>query len=375
MAKKQKKKGMETSKKIGLIAKCIAILVIVLGIAAGWLYHSYQVFSHEPLKLQASERIVQIPAGSSAGSVARLLAKEGIIEHEWMMRVIFLRSGHAEHLQPGAVVLTPDLTPLDLPEVIARVGKYARHSVQILSGMNLYEIAARLQIQRIADQKTFLAMALDPRRAREAGIPASSFEGYLAPGAYTFEAGTPTEAVLDEMHARWTSQWNKIIDEHRGPYETALKRLASDHGIVTLASIVEKEAVKDKEMPVIAKVFTNRLRKGMKLQSDPTCVYPPKEIGEKPSPERCKDGENAYSTYVIPALPPGPITTPSMTSLLAVIEPFSGPDSSVLLYFVAKQDGSWTHYFSKTYAEHQIAVDYYLKGKKQKKPSGTTQPF
>ena len=366
---------MSSSKKILLITKCAFILLILLAIACVWIYHAFQKFSHEPLKLQASERIIQIPAGSSAGSVARLLVKEGIIEHEWMMRFIFLKSGHAEHLQPGAVVLTPDLTPSDLPEVIARVGKYARHSVQILSGMNLYEIAQRLQVQRIADSKTFLSMALDPVRARTAGIPASSYEGYLAPGAYTFDAGTSTEAVLNEMHQRWVKQWNKLTDEYRGPYEMALKRLSNDHAIVTLASIVEKEAVKDKEMPVIARVFTNRLRKKMKLQSDPTCIYPPKQIGEKPTPERCKDPENTYSTYVIPSLPPGPIAIPSSQSLLAVIQPYSGPDSSVLLYFVAKQDGSWTHYFSKSYAEHQIAVDFFLKGKQQKKPSGTTQPF
>ncbi len=366
---------MPTSQKIQIIAKCAFILLILAGIAGGWMYHSYQKFMHTPIHLNASERIIQIPPGSSAGAIARLLTKEGIIEHDWMMRFIFMRSGKQSRLQPGAVVLTPDLTPADLPDVFARVGKYARHSVQILSGMNLYQIAERLQSERIADSKSFLSMALDPMRAAAAGIPSKSYEGYIAPGAYTFEAGTTTEIVLNEMHERWVKQWNKLTDEHRGPYEMALKRLSSDHAIVTLASIVEKEAVKDKEMPVIARVFTNRLRKKMKLQSDPTCIYPPKTLKEKPSPERCKDANNPYSTYVIPGLPPGPISTPSLPSLLAVIEPFSGPDSSVLLYFVAKQDGSWTHYFSKSYAEHQIAVDYYLKDKKQKRPTGTTQPF
>ena len=366
---------MSASQKIQLIAKIAFILLVLLSIAGGWLYHTYQKFLHEPIHLNGSERIIQIPSGSSASAIAKQLAREGMIEHEWMMRYIFMRSGKQNRLQPGSVVLTPDLTPADLPDVFARVGKYARHSVQILSGMNLYEISERLQLERIADSKTFLSLALDPMHARAAGIPASSYEGYIAPGAYTFEAGTTTEAVLDEMHRRWQNRWNTLIEEHRGPYKMALKRLASDHAIVTLASIVEKEAVKDKEMPVIARVFTNRLRKKMKLQSDPTCIYPPKKLGEKPSPERCKDADSAYSTYVIPGLPPGPISTPSLTSLQAVIEPYSGPDSSVLLYFVAKQDGSWTHYFSKSYAEHQIAVDYYLRGKKQKKPTGTTQPF
>ena len=86
----------------------------------------------------------------------------------------------------------------------------------------------------------------------------------------------------------------------------------------------------------MARVFFNRLRKKMKLQSDPTCVYPPKELGEKPTPNRCKDPDNAYSTYVVAGLPPGPIDTPSQASLRAVLKPYEGPDAFSLFYFVAR---------------------------------------
>ncbi len=355
-------------------AKLLFVLMICLAVAAGLVYREYQSFLHAPLQLGADERIVEIPAGSSASSIARLLTKSEIIEHEWMMRYVFRQSGLENKLQPGIVVLTPELTPADLPDVIARVGKYARKSVQILPGMNVFEIGDRLQTLRIADSKTFVSMALDPARAAEAGIPANSFEGYLAAGAYTFEAGVTPDKIIDAMHERWREQWRKLVDEHRGAYEAALGRNLSDHALMTLASMVEKEAVVDKERPVIAKIFFNRLRKKMKLQSDPTCVYPPKKHGEKPSPERCRDPENAYSTYVQPSLPPGPIAVPSFSSMRAVLAPYAGPDAGQMLYFVARQDGSWTHYFSRTYAEHQIAVDYFLKGKKNKLPRGTAQP-
>lgn len=350
------------------------VLLILAGLAVAWVVYDYREFAHAPLQLGASERIIQVAPGSSARTIARSLAKEGIIDSEWMMLYIFRNSGLADKLQPGPVVLTPEMTPSDLPIVLARVGKYERRTVQILPGMNVYDIAERLQTQRLADKKQFLTIVLDPVRATQAGIPAKTFEGYLASGAYTFEPGTSTEAVVQAMHERWIANWRKLVSDNRGAYESAIKRQMSDHHLVTLASMVEKEAVVDKERPVIARVFWNRLRKKMKLQSDPTCVYPPQTVGEKPSPARCKDATNAYSTYVIDGLPPGPIATPSSASLKAVLKPYEGPDATSLLYFVARQDGSWTHYFSKTYREHQNAVNYFLKGQKNKPPKGTLQP-
>lgn len=354
--------------------KWTCALLFIAGLAAAWIVYDYREFVHAPLNLGAPERVIQVAPGSSARAVAKSLVKDGIIDSEWMMLYLFRKSGLADKLQPGPVVLTPEMTPSDLPTVLARVGKYERRSVQILPGMNVYEIAERLQTQRLADKKQFLNMVLDPVRSAQAGIPGKSFEGYLASGAYTFEPGTSAEDIVQAMHHRWMENWRKIVAENRGAYEAAIRRKMSDHNLVTLASMVEKEAVVDKERPVIARVFWNRLRKKMKLQSDPTCVYPPKIIGEKPHPSRCKDPENTYSTYVIEALPPGPIAVPSSASLKAVLKPYEGPDATSLLYFVARQDGSWTHYFSKTYKEHQNAVNYFLKGQKNNKPKGTVQP-
>ena len=354
--------------------KWFVILLFFAAMGCAWVYYGYTKFIHAPLNLGASERVFQIAPGSSARSISKNLAAAKIIDHEWMMQYVFAQSGLEGKLQPGAVVLTPDLTPADLPDAIARVGKFARKSVQILPGMNLYDIAARLQALRIADEKTFLSMATDPVRAAESGIPAKTFEGYLAAGAYTFDVGTTADAILAQMHDRWRKQWLKIVEENRGAHEAALARNFNDHSLVTLASMVEKEALVDAERPVIARIFMNRIRKKMRLQSDPTCVYPPLSPGEKPSPERCKDPQNLYSTYVVPALPPGPIATPSQASLRAVLAPYAGPDDTLLLYFVAKNDGTWRHYFSKTYAEHQVAVNYFLKGQKNKAPKGTMQP-
>lgn len=358
--------------------RLFAALFVLVAAAAGLsfgAYRQFEHFSHAPLSLGAAERIVQIPPGTHARGVVDILRSEGIVENRWMMLYILKNSGLAEKIQPGAAVIVRGMTPSDLPALFARVGKYARLTVQILPGMNIYEIAARMQESRIADELRFAEVAGDGAFAAHLGIPAASLEGYLAAGAYTFEPGAQPRDVIAQMHRRWRDQWLKIVDSARGAYENAGKRGLNDHAIVTLASIVEKEAVTDEERPVIARVFLNRLRKKMMLQSDPTCVYPPKFPGEKPTPGRCKDPANRYSTYVIGGLPPGPIAAPSQASIRAVLKPYDGPDAQNLFYFVARADGSRRHYFSKTYAEHQRAVDYFLKKKNISPPKATPQPL
>jgi len=349
------------------------VLVLLAGAGACVLYTRYVSFLETPLLVEGEERVFKIPRGASAADIVALFEEAGVIRQPMMMRWLLYRSSLSRRLQPGVIVLTPDMRPEDLVMALARVGKYARRTVSVQSGMNLYELATRLHEQRMADRQHFLETALSPFFASEAGVPATGFEGYLAAGTYTFGMEASAEEMLREMHAGWREMWHGLVAEHRGVYEAYLRQGWDDHRLLTLASMIEKEAVVNGERPIIARVFLNRLNKKMRLQSDPTCVYPPLADGEKPTPKRCKDTGNAYSTYVIPGLPPGPITTVSEASMRAVFEPYSGPDAKELLFFVARQDGSWRHYFSKTYAEHQVAVDHFLKGK-AKKPRGTVQP-
>ncbi len=369
-----KKKTKNTFSKSKLILSITFALLVVGCISFLYAKSQYETFLKTPLMLGGQERLIQIPRGSSARTIVGILDEAGVISSYAFMYWTLRNSPLNDKLQPGNVVLTPDMTPANLPEVLAHVGKYAQKTIRVRAGMSLYELAEILQANRMVDAKAFLDKATDPFTAAEYSVPAQSFEGYIAPGVYTFDVDTPPEKMLAEMHERWQKYWMNLVADNRGAYEFWLKKGFSDHKLLTLASMVEKEAVVDRERPVIARVFFNRLTKKMKLQSDPTCIYPPLTIGEKPSPARCKDTDNAYSTYVINGLPPGPITTPSEASMKAVFQPYKGPDAVAMLYFVARNDGSWTHYFSKTYHEHQIAVDHFLKGKKSL-PSGTTQPI
>ena len=137
------------------LIKWIFVLVLIVGIAAAWVYADYRHFVETPLGLDGMERIIQVPEGASAATIVALLDEAHIVERRWMMTYVLRSSGFANRLQPGTVILTPDMTPADLPEVFARVGKYARLTVQILNGMNLYDIAERLRTQRVADEKVF----------------------------------------------------------------------------------------------------------------------------------------------------------------------------------------------------------------------------
>lgn len=360
-------------KRLKTIALMISLLLLIALTLVLWLHYSYTRFLSQTLSISQEQGIV-IEAGSSAAKVADILVTEGIIDERYFMRYAFYRSGLSRRFMPGTFIIKPGMTAADLAEFFAGIGKYALKTLQVQAGMNLYELADRIEKSGLLDSKTFLDAAFDSELLQKHAIGAKGFEGYLSAGVYRFGQGAQGSDLIDAMHQRWQERWNVIKNDHRPAYEAYIKAAWTDHQIVTLASIVEKEAVVSKEKPVIARVFLNRLGLKMALQSDPTCVYPPKVLGEKPSPSRCKDKNSLYSTYVIAGLPPGPITMPSEASLRAVLMPYAGPDADALLFFVARQDGTWTHYFSKTYAEHKQAVDYYLKNNKRKKPSTTVQP-
>jgi UPF0755 protein len=171
-------------------------------------------------------------------------------------------------------------------------------------------------------------------------IPVDTLEGYLFPDTYRFAIGQKEEEIIKIMVNRCLEVASPLYEGYDGSL--------SFHEVITLASIVEKEAIYDRERPVIAGVFLNRLRIGMRLQADPTVRY---VVNEPRSRVLYRDleVESPYNTYRYPGLPPGPIASPGVASIRAVIEPADVD----YMYFVARGDG--THYFSRTFAEHVAA--------------------
>ncbi len=194
----------------------------------------------------------------------------------------------------------------------------------------------------------FLALCRDHSFINSLGLQEDSLEGYLFPETYNFPKGTPLKTIVKSMTDSFFDVWKKYDSPAK---EAGLTR----HEAITLASIVEKETGAAQERPLIAGVFHNRLKKGMRLQTDPTVVYGLKDFnGNITRADLAAD--HPYNTYIIPALPPGPITNPGEAAIAAAVK----PAQVSYLYFVAKNDG--THQFSNTLNEHNRAVRQYQRG-------------
>jgi UPF0755 protein len=200
-----------------------------------------------------------------------------------------------------------------------------------------------------ANMDEFVRLCRDRTFIQSLGIQADSLEGYLFPETYLFPRDTSTQDVIKAMAARFFKVWDKYADMARG-------HELSRHQIITLASIVEKETGAPQERPMIAAVFLNRLKKKMRLETDPTVIYGIPDFDGNLTKKHLQT-PTPYNTYVIDGLPPGPIANPGEDSIKAVLQ----PANTDYLFFVSKNDG--THQFSRTLKEHNQAVSQYQKNR------------
>ncbi len=234
-------------------------------------------------------------------------------------------------------------------------GKVISYKVTVPEGYNLFEIASLFKAKKIINSREdFVKYALNGQKASQIlGYKVESFEGYLFPATYDLTKSMSIKNIIELMVQTFQREFDKVSQP------TKAVEGMTKHDLVTLASVVEKETGAAHERPRIASVFFNRLRKRMKLQSDPTTIYGEWLIsGERLKNIRTKHLKKStpYNTYTVRALPLGPISNPGSHALKSIFN----PDTSPYLYFVSKNDG--THYFSKSYKEHQRAVrDYQLK--------------
>ena len=231
-------------------------------------------------------------------------------------------------------------------------GKSITTKVTIPEGRNLFQIAEILENKEITSAKEFIKFAKDPQLAKKLGIPAKRVEGYLYPDTYNFQKNTPAPIIIKSM-VRLFNQKVKLLDFS----QTNLKM----HEVIILASVVEKETGASFERPTIAGVFHNRLKKRMRLRSDSTTIYGIYETYNGNLRKKHLLQKTPYNTYKIPGLPAGPISSPGLESLRAVLS----PQEHNYLYFVSKNDG--THIFSENYKKHKQAVNKWQKNRKNRK--------
>jgi UPF0755 protein len=216
--------------------------------------------------------------------------------------------------------------------------------VVIPEGLNIQETARTLANAGLGNATVFEKLARDPAFAAELGVPGDTLEGYLFPDTYAFAAGSPPAEILAHMRRQFRAVFTPLL------VEEGRSRGLKPREIVILASLIEKEAALAEERALISAVFHNRLRRGMKLQSDPTAVYGIQEHSGRVRPGDL-DRESPYNTYKISGLPPGPIANPGRAALEAAVRPAA---DRKILYFVAREDSS--HIFSRTYRQHRQAI-------------------
>ncbi|NSW56715.1 MAG: endolytic transglycosylase MltG [Armatimonadetes bacterium] len=300
----------------------------------------------------AASVVFVVKSGQTAGQIARDLEKAELIRSAKAFQAMLKRKDWGTKLKPGVYRLQRSQDAEQIAQQIVNQETW-RIRVSIPEGLSLTQIAERIEKAGALGGGPHLPRAAEIRKAATAQavekrlgvtVPTPTAEGYLFPATYEFPAGASASEVVDEM---LTAFRDRFLSRNQDAIERSGRSL---HEIVTLASIVEREAAADKERPLVARVFLNRIDIGMKLESCATVQY---ALGKHKTRLLYEDLKVAspYNTYIHRGLPPGPICSPGEASLLAALK----PGETDALYFVSRNDG--THVFSRTFAEHQRAIN------------------
>ncbi len=285
-----------------------------------------------------------IERGAPITAILDQLAAANVVGDPLLARLHldYRRSG--ETLQAGEYRFEQPMSPVEALDRVIR-GDVVTYPVTVIEGLTLRETAESLAAEGFGDLDAFLQAMSSPAPIADLDPAAESLEGYLFPDTYAFPRGTGEGEIVEAM----VRNFRRRIEDH---LDAAAGHGLDPRGLVTLASIVEKEAGAIEERPLVSAVFHNRLERGIGLYADPTIIYALKLAGTWDGNLRRRDLEldSPYNTYIHPGLPPGPICSPGEDSLRAAAEPADAP----YLYFVSRNDG--THVFAETLAEHNRNV-------------------
>ena len=311
----------------------LALLVLIAPLIVWW-------FLSRPTGLVTPQEVT-IPAGLSALEIGALLKEKGLIRNATIFAWTARLHDQAKDLEAGTYLLTGTLATPDILRELLKAPLQMRR-ITIPEGLTSPQIGALLQQSDLADSARFVALVHDREFTHKLGIDAPSLEGYLFPQTYLFNRTTTEEEIIRHM----VEQFDRVFV---APYYTRLDSLKmTRHQALTLASIVEREAVVQQERALIAGVFLGRLEHSMLLESCPTVEYALGIHKEHLDNEDLKV-DSPYNTYLYPGLPPGPIANPGQASIEATLFPVK----TDYVYFVARGDG--THVFSRTNEQHEAA--------------------
>ncbi|MFS8570426.1 MAG: endolytic transglycosylase MltG [Thermaerobacter sp.] len=338
----------------GLLLAAAAAVLLAAG-GAAWVWVSYQRLLEPVDPTSTDPVIVTLAEGSGAQQIARQLEDLGLIRSARAFRFYVRRENVAHRLRAGEYELS---RAMSVPEIVTRLvrGEVITYRVTVPEGLTVaetLEIAAATGFFDAAELRRAVAAAAAEWPYLPEGVELQEpLEGYLFPDTYVFTRTTTEEHLIAGMLAGFERVLERVLGEQG---QQRLEELGMTvHEIVTLASIIEREARVAEERPLISAVYHNRLRLGMKLDADPTVLY---ALGRTEGRLLYEDLEvdSPYNTYRYPGLPPGPIASPGAASLEAALYPADVD----YLYFVAVGDGSGRHVFARTYEEHLRNVRQY----------------
>ncbi len=331
-------------------------VVVLLGVHAYSLTATAARADGEPV-------VIEVKKGSGFTLVVNKLEREGVIDDSRGIRLAALLKGAHKRIKAGEYELSASMTPLEILDTLV-AGRIRQHRVTFPEGYNIREIADTLRADGVLYTEErydeFIENVFNREYARSFGLEGDTLEGYLFPDTYHFTKKMDVDEIIGRMVARFKEVYTP---EMIAAAEAAGLSIGQ---AVTLASIIQKEAGEVEEMPLISAVFHNRLKKGYRLQSDPTVIYGVELEGSFDGNLKRSHLRDAtpYNTYTNYGLPPGPIASPGKRALRAAVYPAAEP----YLYFVSRNDG--THKFSRTLVEHNKAVKRFQKDYFSRRPNG-----
>lgn len=320
----------------GLLLSIIAVSCIVMDLFN---------YAERPAGTDGKKKLVVVAPGQRIPSISSNLEIQGIIRHKEKFRRYSRIKGYDKQIKAGEYALSADMSPGTILRTIVG-GKVYQHRFTIPEGYTIQQITGVVEASELVTRSAFLGALSDGDLRDRLGVKASTFEGYLFPDTYYFPRGVSPEKIISTM-----------VDRFRSVYTPAWRHRTellgfSIHQVVTLASIIEKETGAPTERPLISSVFRNRIKKKMRLESDPTVIYGIKDFNGNLT-RKDLTTPTPYNTYTQRGLPPGPIANPGRDSIEAVLF----PADTDFLFFVAKRDG--THQFSSNIGDHNRAVRKY----------------
>ena len=325
--------------------RLIGILVLVAALTAGWYWMDYQNFLRTPLTVPAEGLVVQVERGSNLRRLARRLQQQGVLRSADLLYWHARWQELANRIRAGEYRVPPGTTPDGLLRILVS-GRTVEYPLTLVEGWTFRQVRAALARDPVLEKT--LEGKSDAEVMALLGHPDEHPEGRFFPDTYRFPRGTTD---LDLLRRAYRRMQQVLAEEwaQRSP-DIAVK---TPYEALILASIVEKETGVAEERPLIAGVFTRRLERGMKLQTDPTVIYGMGERYDGNIRRRDLREDTPYNTYVHAGLPPTPICMPGREAIHAVLHPAEGR----ALYFVARGDGR--HVFSETLKQHNAAVRKY----------------